>query len=52
MQLHGNYASRAFDDILSVVAQSGREGWDEIAKLRKIKDMFLMFIVKQKLLML
>ena len=38
MQLHGNYASRAFDEILSVVAQSGREGWDEIAKLRKIKN--------------
>jgi hypothetical protein len=36
MQLHGNYASRAFDEVLSVAAKSGREGWDEIAKSRKI----------------
>ena len=36
MEIHANYASNAFDDILSVVAKSGRDGWDEVAKSRKI----------------
>lgn len=36
MEVHANFASNAFDDILSVVAQSGRDGWSEVAQSRKI----------------
>ena len=30
MRKLSSYATKAFDDTLDIVAQTGREGWDEI----------------------
>ena len=37
---HANYASAALDDALSIIGQSGREGWGDIAKKRLNKNYF------------
>ena len=42
MRKLSSYATKAFDDTLDIVAQTGREGWDEIAG-RRVLIMFLMF---------